>query len=72
MPSQSHYSAATTGSGRKRDSTPAAMLDKYLAEPPTIAGRIASGKKTEGKAKKTKTYLAGWQDSWDKLGSPRK
>ncbi|KAF3810591.1 hypothetical protein GCG54_00013832 [Colletotrichum gloeosporioides] len=68
MPSQSHYSAATSSSG----STPAAMLDKYLAEPPTIAGRIASGKKTEGKAKKTKTYLAGWQDSWDKLGSPRK
>jgi hypothetical protein len=50
------------------------MLDKYLADPPTITEKLAvpqgpkrkASKIVEDKRKETKEFLRDWQASWDK------
>ncbi|KAL3303618.1 hypothetical protein RB213_000991 [Colletotrichum asianum] len=67
MPSQSNASAATTESGR--NTTPAVMLDEYLASAPTVTENLARGKTTKNNKRKVQRNLEKWQRDWGNMGA---
>ncbi|KAH6976389.1 hypothetical protein BKA56DRAFT_674854 [Ilyonectria sp. MPI-CAGE-AT-0026] len=70
MATKSSTSIATSGAFHGNDT--AAMMEKYLTDPPTITERLISsrnpansGETIAEKEQQTKAYLEKWQASWE-------